>query len=266
MKKHLLISIFALIAVFANAQTVCTPDTQTVPGVYPDSATGLPTVYVGTAYSKVITLVVAADTSGTFPIIGQATITYDQIFIKNWDNPTSLNLPPNFNAACEPPGCVFPGASKGCILLTGLVTDPADTGDYNLTLDLEVKFKNVPILGTYTQDDGTEDADYNDDYILKVVAPSGTNENLRNSFDVSQNTPNPFARKTNISFTNDKAENVSFHVYNMLGEIVYSQIIFANEGANKFQFSAAGLPSGIYSYSLDNGSKTISKRMILMEN
>ncbi len=264
MKKLLLIPIFAFAACFSNAQPVCTPDTQTVAGVYPDSTTGLPDATVNSLYALTVTVVVAKDTTGNFPIIGQATIDFDSIIIKNWNSPSSLNLPPGLTGVCEPYGCAFAGGTKGCLFVTGTVTNPADTGVYNLTLDLMVKFKNVPILGTYTLDDGTEDADINDDYTITVKLPAGVNSKPLYIFSGVKNTPNPFTRNTLITYTNSKSGNVEFNVFNMLGEKVYSEICPSVEGINKIGFVSGELPTGIYSYSLNNGENTLSKRMILL--
>ena len=64
MKKTLLT--LALAFAFIVAQAQCTPDAQfSLPGIYPDSATGLPNAIVGQAYNEVITIIAPLDTTGS---------------------------------------------------------------------------------------------------------------------------------------------------------------------------------------------------------
>ena len=51
--KKLILSIAALVAFTFSGYAQCTPDPQfTAAGIYPDSATGLATAYVGSAYER----------------------------------------------------------------------------------------------------------------------------------------------------------------------------------------------------------------------
>ena len=72
-----------------------------------------------------------------------------------------------------------------------------------------------------------------------------------NNFEVLQNIPNPFTGKTKISFNNINSENVSFSVYNIIGELVYYEDYKSKIGINEINLSYDDLGSpGIYFYSL----------------
>ena len=84
------------------------------------------------------------------------------------------------------------------------------------------------------------------------------------TFTLLQNIPNPFAGKTTIQFNTESIEKVKFVVMNLLGETVASNVISVSKGTNNYEFST-NLPAGIYTYSLTQGSKTLTKRMIITE-
>jgi len=52
-------------------------------------------------------------------------------------------------------------------------------------------------------------------------------------------------------------------VFNMLGSVVYTKSIRAEKGINTIELDGSVFPQGIYMYSLKNGDKTITKRMIV---
>ena len=108
MKKTLLT--LALAFAFIVAQAQCTPDAQfTLPGIYPDSATGLADGYVGQSYNEVITNITPLDTN---TVIFGLTI---PTTILTYELTSMSGLPPSFSYACDPPTCIFPGGSSGCI-------------------------------------------------------------------------------------------------------------------------------------------------------
>ena len=280
MKKNLLVILLAAVSFWANAQAPCVPDNQyNSAGVYPDSITNLPPACLDELYNVIVTVVVPYDTCGDFPQpFGNQCIRFDSVEVKNPNQP-NMGLPPNFTVACDPPNCRFPGPgvpgqiTKKCMLITGMPTTPLTAPD---TFPLHVDV-NAWMTGTVfgspvqieTDPSGINlDVDY---YYIAIRANgqcgSGINSAENKTFAVKQNFPNPFSKNTKIEFTNNKSGNVDFTVYNMIGEIVFSEKVSSGKSAqNIIFFNASHLPSGLYSYSLNNGENTISKRMILMEN
>ena len=92
-------------------------------------------------------------------------------------------------------------------------------------------------------------------------------------FYLYQNFPNPFNPTTKISFTidersskGDMKEKVKLIVYNLLGNNVSTLINeFKPAGTYEVVFDASGLSSGVYFYTLSQGSKTQSKKLVLLK-
>jgi hypothetical protein len=86
------------------------------------------------------------------------------------------------------------------------------------------------------------------------------------SFNLGQNYPNPFNPSTEIAYTLPKPGHVSLVVYDVTGREIRTLV---NEtkpaGTHRFNFSGAGLGSGIYFYRLKAGSVTENRKMILMK-
>lgn len=82
-------------------------------------------------------------------------------------------------------------------------------------------------------------------------------------FDVIQNIPNPFTGSTTIKFSTPSAGNLDFVVFDMIGKRVHAETVLAQAKLNTINFNAEKLSPGTYFYSLTNGSKTITKKMIV---
>lgn len=78
-----------------------------------------------------------------------------------------------------------------------------------------------------------------------------------------QNYPNPFSASTTIPIALEKPEFVSLRVYNMLGEEV---AVLKEErmeaGDHTATWNPAGIPAGMYFYTLRAGAASVTKRMI----
>jgi ABC-type sugar transport system ATPase subunit len=103
-------------------------------------------------------------------------------------------------------------------------------------------------------------------HVLDVGTAVRTTEQLPQKFQLGQNYPNPFNPSTDISYTIEKAGNVTLKVYNMLGQYV-ATLVNGFQAANtyKVNFNASGLSSGMYLYELRTGSSVITKKMVLMK-
>lgn len=91
-------------------------------------------------------------------------------------------------------------------------------------------------------------------------------EFIPNTFELSQNFPNPFNPATTIKFALAKESKVSLKVFNNLGEQVAVLInSIKPAGIHKVNFNAANLASGVYYYRLEAGDFVQTKKMILMK-
>jgi uncharacterized lipoprotein YddW (UPF0748 family) len=100
---------------------------------------------------------------------------------------------------------------------------------------------------------------------VEGTATSVENE-LAGSFALSQNYPNPFNPTTTISYTLDRASEVSLRVYNVLGQMV-SELVGERQapGVYSVAFDAASLPSGTYLYILETGDQRAARSMVLLK-
>ena len=86
------------------------------------------------------------------------------------------------------------------------------------------------------------------------------------TYSLAQNYPNPFNPTTNIDFTVAKNAHVSLVVYNLLGEEVATLVDEVKPaGQHTVTFSGAELPSGVYFYTLDTGSRIFTQKMLLVK-
>jgi hypothetical protein len=84
-------------------------------------------------------------------------------------------------------------------------------------------------------------------------------------FELLQNYPNPFNPATSISFQTPQDGMVRLRVFDVLGTEV-ATLVNEYRGAGRYStvFDASHLASGIYVYTLQSGSFSQVKRMILI--
>ncbi|MBU0456478.1 MAG: T9SS type A sorting domain-containing protein [Gammaproteobacteria bacterium] len=99
-----------------------------------------------------------------------------------------------------------------------------------------------------------------------VVSVGNETTNLPTEFSLSQNYPNPFNPSTKIKFTISDVRFTILKVCDVLGNEIATLI---NEekpaGSYEIEFSAKGLPSGVYFYQFKAGSFIQTKKMILLK-
>ncbi len=85
-------------------------------------------------------------------------------------------------------------------------------------------------------------------------------------FYLSQNYPNPFNPATTIKYSIPASSFIQLKVYDVLGNEISTLINEEKSSGNhEVTFDAAGLPSGIYFYTIEAGLFTESKKMILLK-
>jgi hypothetical protein len=122
------------------------------------------------------------------------------------------------------------------------------------------------------RNDATNSSDIYAQMITSTGTPgviTGVNDNIRSltaTVTLEQNYPNPFSLNTRISFAVSGSSFVSLKVYNMFGQeistLVNSEM---SPGSYSYNFSANGLPEGVYIYCLRSGGLTATRAMILMK-
>lgn len=249
MIKKLLLAFVAIASLGTSASFAqCTPDISCIPsgtgyGVCPDSATGLPIGQVGVPYTATVSFKIPT-TTDDFGIPGGTLNSVDVIDVDS--------LAPGLSYVCNPGSCSFPGGTNGCILISG-----TPTAVHNQQIIVHA-MGHATVFGFPTSQPTT-----NEQY-RSIVIPAASIETLDMSkFDVQQNTPNPFNSRSEIRFSSVSNAEVEFKVYNLLGAVVYSNTFKAERGANTIRIEANSFSAGAYMYSIKNGNKTITKRMIV---
>ena len=103
-----------------------------------------------------------------------------------------------------------------------------------------------------------------DNWVLKTLMIESQ------EFSVSQNYPNPFYPETHIDVLLLEDGKVIFEIFNTLGEKVYEETAYLSSGHNTFIWRGetnqkTKISSGIYFYRIRVGSKSITKKMILLK-
>jgi len=252
MKRILLATITLLMMQFAYSQN-CTADPQyTAPGVYPDSATGLPVAIVGVPYNETITNVVPEDTCIVLLFPPCTVVPIDSIVIDNF-----TGLPPGFSVVSENENALnfkFLGNSTSCMLITGTAS-AADVGVYPLTVS---GLSWATVFGSPTSQ--PFNVDY---YSIEIVMATGVESFTKNTFEVKQNAPNPISDFSLVQYYLPKADKVSIRIYNILGKTIKSESVVGTNGSNKYNIDASNLTNGIYFYSLTYANNTITKRFVV---
>ena len=95
---------------------------------------------------------------------------------------------------------------------------------------------------------------------------------LPETFELSQNFPNPFNPSTEIKFTVGKDELVSLNIYDIQGRLVSSLIdnYFYSAGSYKMNWDGKNkygtqVPSGMYLYKLESSNQIVTRKMVLMK-
>ncbi|NUN70718.1 MAG: T9SS type A sorting domain-containing protein [Bacteroidetes bacterium] len=85
------------------------------------------------------------------------------------------------------------------------------------------------------------------------------------AFRVEQNYPNPFNPETMITFTVQRPGTAVVTVRNLLGQHIAEPFRGAVQPGVQYhaRFSAAGLSSGVYFYTVTDGRRAVTKRMVL---
>lgn len=257
MKKTLLLSLLCLLtgSLYLNAQTcmrdssIYGTDTLLSPTTWTpqNMAYNLDLACIGHAYDQSITFNVPA-TYQNLPLSSVSIATTGAI----------SHLPTGVTYSCDPPNCVFPANSLGCILLYGTpaASNPApDTLDLGITVSVNFQFGSLPLEFPI--------GDEHYYMILQTAAcPVGTND-LNGHIASVRNVPNPFTTMTQIEVGSYLAGKFRFEVFDLLGQRVYDDQIRLEEGLNKFSFDAGYLANGSYIYTISNPEGKVSRLMVI---
>ena len=282
MKKILLA--FTLILGYTNAYSQCTPDPQyqdSSYAIWPDTITGLPTVLQGQAYST--TLTVKTPSTLLEANSGDSSILYIDTFgiltfvggwpVDSMDLVDVIGLPTGLVLHCDESdpnvnNCILPGSYLTCAYVDGTTNDPIGVYPIELVINvythgsITIFGVNVPVetdlysaLGNYESITG---------YNIVISNTSSYEMFNSNEFTLLQNVPNPTKNNTTIKFNTPNSNMIKFQITDMFGKVVYSENVKSDIGLNTIEFNDK-LSTGVYTYSVQNEERVISKRMIISE-
>lgn len=107
-------------------------------------------------------------------------------------------------------------------------------------------------------------------FVVKVIPESlvkGEEETgLPTTVELNQNYPNPFNPSTTISFYLPEEGNVKLSVFNIVGQPVAVLLQETmTKGEHTLDWDASDMPSGIYIYQLEVGTKIMTRKMTLVK-
>lgn len=211
----------------------CTPDTTCTdtggePGqICPDS---IPRGVIGEAYETIVTILpppAALVFNQTIPVL--------KIHLD-----TIQNLPDGIEYVIDN-GDMYPD-SLYCLVLHGI---PTTAGIYPLRISVTATVELIPGIG-FNQSvvDSTS-------VVFTVDQTSGIDQSSdTDGFKILQSSPNPFYDYTRIGYLTNKPVLAELRVFNLLGQVIYTEKLQGNSGSCYFDFSGGDLRSGTYIYSI----------------
>lgn len=194
------------------------------------------------------------------------TVTVDSIVVET--EGAVLNLPNGMNYEMNPESGVFtPEDSLACITIFGT---PSETGQFDLKIVLTIYSQDLILVGGSQTLELPSNiiAGAEGNYYL-VVEDAGTagcfvntDELLAESFTI-KNVPNPFTDYTNIQITADRADELNFKVFDIIGNEIHREVIQVISGDNNFDFDGSHLSNGIYMYSIEKDGALVTGKMVL---
>ncbi len=101
-------------------------------------------------------------------------------------------------------------------------------------------------------------------YLPVSPVPVDVFENVANSFEVSQNYPNPVSGQAYFSVTLNEGADLSLEVYTLTGQVVSaSDFGYKMAGTHTLTINANDLASGVYFYTVSNGAEKVTRKMIV---
>lgn len=171
-------------------------------------------------------------------------------------------LPEGINYFCNPPDCIFPDTTLGCIVLRGTPTAANTPGVNKLVISAGVVADIVGIFNTTIPGPL-----FTGEYNLVLNEAGGcesvsTNDYLAQNISLA-NIPNPVVAQTMIEVSSDISGDFQFNVFDVAGKRLHAEQIQLTTGYNSFNYDASELEAGMYIYSVSNGTGAISEKMIV---
>jgi hypothetical protein len=281
MKKTLLLIALAFTFYGANAQ--CTPNAlyqDSAYNIWPDTIINLPYCQQGVPYLAVLdiktpsTLIEAASGDSsltTIDTLGQSFYVGDWP-VNSMELVQVIGMPAGLSLNCNEPNCVLDGDILTCAYVDGTTNDLPGVYPVEILInvytsgDITYTVGGFPVTIPVTTDLYSATGSYESITGYEIVIGLTGNVELHKSNELYlyQNIPNPLRANTKIQFNSPSQESVSFEVTDLMGKVIYSEIINPEIGVNSILLEK-DFAEGVYSYSINNGKQIVSKRMVVVE-
>ena len=132
-----------------------------------------------------------------------------------------------------------------------------------------------PLSTNYDQETGLFSATVESDgtYALLAIGPGSSQLPKASSFNLAQNSPNPFNPSTFITFTvpgDESVNSFSLKIYNLRGQVIKTLVDGnVSPGTHTIQWDGRAnngrdVPSGVYFYRMNAPDATMTRKMILL--
>jgi hypothetical protein len=255
--KKIVLSAFAVCSFLASIAQ-CNPsdyDFGAVEfGVFPDVESGLASGCLNEPYSQTIYFLVPSDAGAldsAYTGVPITSVTLDAITYNGGMDVSNLGL----TLSCNPANCTFNAGGQYCGTVTGI---PNQVGDFPVSIDVIVSatFAGFPIPPIPFSFPG---------YTFSVSDCANPNsiDEVESTFELGAVSPNPANQSARIPFSLNSNEKVDFTMVNMVGERVMSKTFAGKRGENSINIDVAELPSGIYLYTVQSGSKKSTRKLVI---
>jgi hypothetical protein len=107
---------------------------------------------------------------------------------------------------------------------------------------------------------------YNDGHREVIVHATPHAGDVPDEFGLAQNYPNPFNSRTVFDFTLADAGRTTLKVYDLLGREMATVVNdYMTAGKHHVNWSAAGLPTGVYIYTLSSGTFVQTRKLLYLK-
>ena len=106
---------------------------------------------------------------------------------------------------------------------------------------------------------------YNENLDILSIELETRRDEVNTTMQLHQNSPNPFASSTQISFEIGEAMELNLGIYDLQGRLLMSKNIEGTKGYNELTISARDLPTGVLYYQLDSKLGSQIMKMIVVE-
>ena len=238
-----------------------------------DTLTAFPHAFVGESYETVVGIRIPNDTSFVYDL-GSGPQLFENVQINTIAVNSVEGIPMGFSWECvggpaNPSSCSWEGSDYGCIrffseglVAEGLSGNGTQAYPLNVLLDVDASYDlfGIPVPIQLTVEDLLN-------YYVLVIEESNNSSNNEvldaRQFGVFSSFPNPASENCTIQYGNDITSEVDFRVYDMLGNLVFSNYYHSTVGYNEILFDTSKLLSGIYTFTLSNNTELITERIIV---